>query len=154
MDDDDDDDSSGTPPEIEEQVDNVILNNVPNKSRKIYMKHYEQFLEWCKKQCGKPYVSDSMMIAYLNKLHRDGIKPSTLMTKLSGIRSIHNSKGKDLKFEKSFNFCKRMLKEYEPKKSRTLDKDQIENFLIEASDKEYLLHKLVSLIVLSVFSYS
>ncbi|KAJ8915486.1 hypothetical protein NQ315_003249 [Exocentrus adspersus] len=105
--------------ELEEAVKEVMDGILPKKSRKIYEAQYDTFKS-------KTLSSSTLWAHY-----------SMLKTMLNVKRNIDVSK-----FYKLSAFLKRKSEGYKPKKAKVLTLDQIDKFLLEAPDKDFLMIKV------------
>lgn len=133
---------SGTPPELREIAENTSGNLLPEKSRVVYEKNYQQFESWCVEN-EVHILSENVLLAYF-KLQSEIKKPSTLWALYSMLRSCLNIyKNLDIsKYSKLQAFLKRCGQGYQPKKSKILDMEQIDHFIENADDKLYLAIKV------------
>lgn len=141
-----------TPAHIKQVAASVIDNLLPEKSSHRYLKEYEQFMKWC----GENAVSDIneyALLAYF-KLKSESLKYSTLWSIYSMLKSTINVKHNINieKYTKLIAFLKKMRSGYVPKKSRTLEIEDIQKFITDAPDEDYLMLKVgrVALIHLAV----
>lgn len=138
----DDEELSNTPPEVVETAKEVVLNLLPPKSREVYECAYNRFLRWCEEKNIKSY-SENVLLAYFANLSSK-MKSSTLWSQYSMVKATLCLKnGIDIeKFSKLRAFLKRQNDGYRPKKSRVLTKEQVDQFLKYAPDKQYLMMKV------------
>jgi hypothetical protein len=132
------------PLEIIEAASSAVLNLLPNKSRKLYVAAYNRFREWCVEKKARIYT-ENVLLAYFSEKSKD-YKSSTLWAQYSMIRSslIVNTNIDISKYPKLMAFLKRNSDGYQAKKSKVLTRDQMEIFLSEANDNEYLMIKVKS----------
>lgn len=133
---------TGTPPEITEAANSAILNLLPAKSKLQYENTYNQFNEWrTKKKAGK--VSEHVLLAYFEEKSKK-VKASTLWSMYSMLKSTLNIKENiDLrKFPKLVPYLKKKSVGYRAKKSKILTREQINRFITEANDENYLMMKV------------
>ncbi|RVE54348.1 hypothetical protein evm_000833 [Chilo suppressalis] len=134
-------DENLTPPDILETATKMTNNLLPEKSRKIYEKTYEEFMDWRMKKNTTSYF-ENVLLVYFQEMS-EKLKSPTLWTKFSMLKSIlgihHNI---DMtKYSKLIAFLKRKSEGYKGKKSKTFSPDQIKKFMSEAPDKIYLFSK-------------
>lgn len=136
------DNLSNTPPKLRQIAENTVKNLLPEKSRGIYEKNYQQFETWCVSN-EVDILSENVLLAYF-KLQSETKKSSTLWALYSMLRSCLNIyKDIDIsKYARLQAFLKRCAQGYEPKKSKILDIDQIHEFIEKADDKLYLAIKV------------
>ncbi|KAJ8971933.1 hypothetical protein NQ317_015439 [Molorchus minor] len=106
--------------DIVEAAGTAILNLLPTKSRNLYDK-----AEWCKRKKVQTYT-ENVMLAYLHEKSNE-YKSSMVWAQYSF---------KIVIFEKKFRWL------YKAKKSKILTRDQIDSFLSQANDDEYLMIKI------------
>lgn len=142
-------DSDCTPPEILEAFDKATMQLLPLASRKRYEDAYSKFMVWFKvKQCKK--IGEKEVLAYIAEKSKV-FKASTLWSEYSMLKAtinLHNCVDIS-KFCKVISFLKRKSDGYIPKKSKTLTKEQIEKFMVEAPNETHLMTKVA--LVLSIF---
>ncbi|KAK5641228.1 hypothetical protein RI129_009775 [Pyrocoelia pectoralis] len=85
-----DDEITSTPPDITEKAMVATNNLLPEKSRKIYEKFYNQFMEWRTKNNIASY-SENVLIVYFEELSNK-IKSPSLWTRYSILKSTLNIK--------------------------------------------------------------
>lgn len=114
---------------------------LPTKSKSVYENMYAMYRKWCiMKNISK--TSEDSILAYFNS-ELECYKSSTLWSKYSMLRSTINIKeGVDIsKFPSVILYLKRKAEGHRPKKSNTLSKENVEQFLTAADEKEHLLNK-------------
>lgn len=131
-----------TSPEIREVAKKVTENLLPNKSREKYEKQYKSFQDWCT-QNAVELVSEKCLLTYFDMLSKHK-KSSTLWSTYSILKSCLNVyQNIDIsKYLELQTFLKRISSHYEPKKSKILQVQDIDNFVAKADDKFYLVHKV------------
>lgn len=144
--------SSESDDEVSSDIDDTILmiqadretvsSVVPEKSRAVYEATYSHFNEWLKTEKIET-INEEVLLAYF--LRKSVVmKPSTLWSEYSKLRTtIYVNKNVDIKkFTNLIAFLKRESDGYVPKKPKMFTKNQIEKFLMEADDKEFLMMKV------------
>lgn len=138
----DSDDDICTPPDILELATKVTHNLLPEKSRKLYEKEYNNFLAW-KIEKKTTSFSENVILVYLKDLS-DKFKPSSMWAKYSMLKStlsIYNNI--DItKYSKVIAFLKRSSEGHKEKKSLTFTSGQIKIFLEDSPDILYLFEKV------------
>ncbi|XP_051164650.1 uncharacterized protein LOC127283675 [Leptopilina boulardi] len=124
----------------------AIQESLPDKSRVKYEATYDTFVTWQEKQ-GTQSFAEADLLSYFHQLG-EKYKPSTLRSIYSMLKTtINNKKNIDIKnYKQLLAFLKKKNTGYNPKKSEVLTSDQIEQFLKEADDTEYLDIKVVLII--------
>ncbi|XP_050315414.1 uncharacterized protein LOC126749762 [Anthonomus grandis grandis] len=135
---DDDCSISGTPPELTEAVNAASLELLPVKSRNKYNYAYNRFMDY---RTNKNVISfsENSFLELGSKM-----KSSTLWANYSMLKATLTIRHDvDIsKYSKIRAFLKRQAHAYKPKKSKILTKEEINKFIKEAPDKEYLMIKV------------
>lgn len=132
------------PQEILDAANEASSQLIPPKSKLRYEKEYSIFEKWCAvKEVSR--LQEEVFMAYFNHLSKK-FSPSSLWSKYSMIKSILKiKKNIDLgKYFKLTSYLKRLNDGYKPKKSKILEKSDIDKFLLEAPDHIYLLTKVAT----------
>lgn len=136
-------DYNNTPEEIAETAKQVSLNLLPDKSKKKYERSYELFSSWCvSKKVTK--LSENVLLAYFAEQSKV-MKSSTIWSCYSMLKKTIQVKH-DVNissYKKLIAYLKKLSVGYEPKKSMTLSKDEVETFIKNAPDETYLMKKVV-----------
>lgn len=123
---------------------------VPEKTRRTYEKEYFHFEAWLQKHC-VDRVDETVLMAYFQDLS-ESYSPNSLWTKFSMLRKeliVHKKIRSNEKLITLQQFLKQIGKNYQPKKSKVLTREQVITFLKEAPDEKYLADKVV--LVIGVF---
>ncbi|XP_057321217.1 uncharacterized protein LOC130671799 [Microplitis mediator] len=132
-----------TPPNLVAAAQKATLNLLPKKSKALYNKAYDKFLDWRKLNKTESF-SETVILAYLNHLS-ETLSPSTLWSQFSMIKTTillnHNVDIKN--YGKVTAFLKNKSIGYKPKKAKTLTSNEVEKFLNEAPDEIYLALKAI-----------
>lgn len=137
-----DEDIDLTPLELKEQVANAELNFLPEKSREKYLKAYTVFNEW-RFSKGAKTCSETVLLSYFMEASKTK-QPSTLWSIYSMLKATIKSKH-DVHIEtfpKLLAYLKRTSEGHKPKKSRVFTASNIEKFLNEAPDCNFLATKV------------
>lgn len=136
------DSEPNTPPDIIESARNVTLNLLPEKSKLKYEKEYSCFISWCESRKVKKY-SENVLLSYFGDKSKS-LKSSTLWSKYSMLKQTLKIKHDvDIRnYAKLIAFLKKQAVGYKAKKSLTLSRDNVEEFIRNAPDEEYLLSKV------------
>ncbi|KAJ8909403.1 hypothetical protein NQ315_004528 [Exocentrus adspersus] len=128
--------------ELEDAVKEVMDGILPKKSRKIYEAQYDTFVKWCCQRKLENVNEDVLLVFFAEKSKT--LSSSTLWTHYSMLKTMLNVKRNiDVsKFYKLSAFLKRKSEGYKPKKAKVLTLDQIDKFLLEAPDKDFLMVKV------------
>lgn len=132
--------------DIEQAAEAALSTLVPEKSKHLYEKTYDNFETWAKEKHIENFT-EKVLLAYFLKLSTT-LRPSTLWSKYSMLRTmIYLNKNVDIcKFTNLIAFLKRKATGYQPKKSKIFTKLEIERFIKQADDKEFLLAKVVLIV--------
>ncbi|XP_045765066.1 uncharacterized protein LOC123867182 [Maniola jurtina] len=130
------------PPDIEDKktsFENLLLP----KSREKYKKTYEDFIKW-KTEKKVNSFSENAFLAYFNDLSKDK-RPSTLWCEYSKLKTtIRLKENVNIgDYANLSTFLKRKSQGFMPKKSKVLSGNNIETFIKEAPDEQYLLEKVI-----------
>lgn len=132
----------GTPPDVAEAALNVSNNLLPEKSKVIYEKRYNQFLQWCMSKKIQ-HFSENVLLGYFSQ-ELNHLKSSSLWAIYSMLKTTLNTrKNVDIsKYHKLIAYLKKKSHNHCPKKSKTLDLHQIKSFITDAPDTTYLMKKV------------
>lgn len=122
------------------------MNLLPEKSKKIYLKAYDDYKKWLLLKSAS--TSENVMLAYMAEKSTVA-KPSTLWSvylMLKATLSVRDDT--DIgKYRKVTAFLKRKADGYKPKKSKILNREQIEKFMKEAPNETFLMMNIIILCV-------
>lgn len=136
---------------------------LPTKSKERYVKEYEAFTMWRKNKnvCG---VNEDILLCYLTELSKK-FAPNSLWSKISMLKTylkLHENVDIsrlvlrqvdcfDYKFPlcsyrygKVFTLLRRKSECYKPNKAKVLTTEEVTRYLVEASDKQHLLEKVIT----------
>lgn len=144
----------GTPPSLQDIFEEVKDNLLPEKSKDLYLKSYNAFVKW-QNDHGTCSFSKRVVLSYFVYLEKNRA-PSTLWSEYSKLKSTLKLKhGLDIAdYAELTSFLKQKMKGYTPKKSAVLTARQVQYFLINASDSEYLAVKVCKGLVILFFLLS
>lgn len=131
------------PNEISEAAKTATNELLPLKSRDRYELVYDLFQKW-RNDKNVHTINEEVILAYLMEKSKI-LRPSSLWSNYSMLKSTISIKNNiDIsRYPKVIAFLKRKSVGYKPKKSRVLNKDQIDKFLSEAEDNIYLMKKVI-----------
>lgn len=131
-----------TPPEIMEAANITSLNLIPEISKKKYEATYKQFMEWRIEKKSNS-CSENVLLAYFGEL-TNKYKASTLWSTYSMLRTTLNINNNVNigNYAKLRAFLKRKSHGYRPRKSKIFTSEEINRFITEAPDNQYLLAKV------------
>ncbi|XP_046630008.1 tyrosine recombinase XerC-like [Neodiprion virginianus] len=131
-----------TPLKLREAAENTRDELLPTKSQKMYESTYDAFVKW--KRAHKTKVtSESIVMAYFKELS-EKYKSSTLWSMFSMLKAtIKIKENTDIDQYHSLKaFMKKTSSGFVSKKSKVLSSENVEKFLTEAPDREYLTTKV------------
>ena len=148
--DDDDEHFICTPPDIADIAKDAVGGTLPEYSKEIYEKAYQDFVKWKREnKISSSLFSENVLIAYFKELSTK-FKRSTLWVKYSMLRSTillhHNINIKN--YHQLKMVIKRAPAGTEPKQAKYFQPEEINRFLKEAPDDLYLVHKVRKKLVL------
>lgn len=143
-----------TPPEILNAAQNANESLIPPKSREKYLAAYDSFLHWKNNKKTQSF-SENVFLAYFAEL-ANTYKPSSLWCIYSMLRSMLKLKhGVDIKtYCNLMAFLKRRSDGYTGRKSKVLSPADVEKFLNEAPDSQYLATKVRLIFLIVTFIYN
>ncbi|XP_057334601.1 uncharacterized protein LOC130673566 isoform X1 [Microplitis mediator] len=141
-----------TPPEQTEELNSeeqdeeeaqVSHSSVPEYSKDKYLKVYDNFTTWRKKNNYND-VSEKILVKYFAELNKTK-KPSTLWSQYSMLKSTLNQNNNiDIaKYKKLHGFLKKLGTGFRNQKAKVLTKANISDFLNKAPDSIYLAEKVI-----------
>lgn len=135
-------DKQVVPQEVLDSANVACISLLPQRSRALYEKTYDEFIKWCTDK-GVTQYTEVVLLAYFSDIVGRGLIAS-LWPKYSMLRATLNlNHNIDIsKFNKLIMFIKRHKEGYMPKKSKILEKEQIQKFIAEAPDSLYLMTKV------------
>lgn len=121
---------------------NVCSSLLPTKSRDLYEKTYNEFDTWCTEQHITNYTEPVFLAYFLNIAQRGLI--ASLWPKFSMLKStLYVKKNIDIgKFNKLIMYIKRQTEGHVPKKSKVLEKEQVQKFILDAPNNLFLMTKV------------
>ncbi|XP_057320156.1 uncharacterized protein LOC130671118 [Microplitis mediator] len=134
-----------TPPDLRQAAEEAQEDILP-ASKRLYEKAYDKFNDWRNEHKTKS-ASESILLAYFKKL-AENYAPTSMWSIYSMLKTMINLKEKvDIgRYATLTALLKRKSEGHVCKKANVLTPDQINQFLSNAPDKEYL-HKKVALII-------
>lgn len=131
-----------TPPNITQIAENASSSLLPVKSRERYELAYQKFMEWRLKNNIQSF-SENVMLAYFQELS-EKMKPSSLWAFYSMLRTTININNNVniATYSKLIILLKRKSDGFKSKKSKVLTAKNINDFLENAPDSQYLLMKV------------
>lgn len=133
---------TSTPPDILTEARTACDSLLPSISKDRYITTYENFLKWKNMKNAKSF-SENVVLAYFNEL-ASKYKPSSLWTTYSMLKSTLKMKN-DVDINLYTNliaFLKRRSDGFIKKKSKVLSSNDVEKFLKDAPDSQYLATKV------------
>ncbi|XP_023311992.1 uncharacterized protein LOC111691272 isoform X1 [Anoplophora glabripennis] len=131
-----------TPPHISEKAENAVQNILPQKSKKVYEKLYQRFMDW-RNTNNISTFSENVLIAYFQEL-METMKSSSTWTHYSIIKTLVNINHNIniSKYKKLQALLKRKSEGYVGKKAKIYSPEQIKTFIDEAPDERFLFLKV------------
>lgn len=135
-----------TPEFMKERAANITENLLPVKSRLIYIKAYDDFCKWKNENQASGTFSETVFLTYFEELSKKK-KSSTLWSIYSMLRStIKTRHNIDIKtYSKLQAYLRRLSEGYKPKKSLVFTAENVERFLNEAPNSQFLAIKVSNL---------
>lgn len=131
--------------EIREAAQQLSLDLLPDKSKRLYTIAYNSFKKW-RKEHGSNSFCEDVMLAYFADLSKKYVS-SSLWSTYSMLKTTINAYDNiDIsKYNRLVTFLKKQSRGYIPKKSAVFEKEQISKYLSEAPDSEYLCEKVIKI---------
>ncbi|KAJ8913571.1 hypothetical protein NQ315_013976 [Exocentrus adspersus] len=122
------------------------MESCPKNLEKIYEAQYDTFVKWCCQRKLENVNEDVLLVFFAEKSKT--LSSSTLWAHYSMLKTMLNVKRNiDVsKFYKLSAFLKRKSEGYKPKNAKVLTLDQIDKFLLEVPDKDFLMIKHLYLV--------
>ena len=122
---------------FEKEAELVLNDLLPLKSKQLYLKTYEDFMEW--KKANSAFFDESVFLVYFQELSKK-LKLPTLWSIWSKLRTTLSLKER-VNIENYHNlktYLSNKNKGYQPKKSKTFTIADVNKFLNLADDTIYL----------------
>lgn len=128
--------------DVEQRAKDIIDNLLPPKSRKIYLKTYESFMDWRNKKRINSFT-ESVFLAYFDEMSKK-YQSSTLwsiysMLKIT-VKIKHEVQMKT--YGNLIALLKRLSSGHKGKKSKVFTSEDVETFLNNAPNEKYLATKV------------
>lgn len=143
--------NSSVPEHIRNEAEEITLDLIPEKSRMLYIKTYNEFKSWRRQKVKTNSFDEDVLLVYFKELSKK-YAPSCLWPIYSKLKITFLTFDKiSMKgYERLFTFINRRTKNYQTKKAEPFFRPHIAAFLNSAPDDIYLLHK-VFLFILAFF---
>lgn len=131
-----------TPPELLAAAAEATKKLIPDKSKANYENAYIAFKKW-KKSKNTDSSSETVLMAYFNELSKK-YSPTSLWSFYSMLKkmiSLHEKVNIE-EYNQLTAFLKVNMKGFQSKKSKVFNPEEIQRFLSEAPDREYLATKV------------
>jgi hypothetical protein len=142
-----------TPPDLVESADQAVVALLPQASKERYDLVYHEFMDWREKHHAGSF-SERTILAFLNE-KKEKVSPNTLWSLTSMLKATllayHNVKLAD--YGKLTPFLKQNSVGYKPKKAKIFSKEQIDEFLLNAPNDDFLMQKVIFELKLHYFYY-
>lgn len=121
---------------------------IPEKSKDRYEKVYKMFKNWCEEEDGAS-INEKVLLAYFVHRNKALKSPGSLWAEYSMLKSTTFLKDAiDIsKFSTLIAYLKRKNIGHRPKKASVFTKEDVKQFLNEASDDEFLILKVFMVIL-------
>lgn len=131
-------DENFIPKELVETAERATNCSLPEKSKAMYFKTYEEFVMWQTAKNTKSF-NQTVLLAYFFEMATT-LNSATLWSRFSMLKSIITVKHNiDIgQYAKLRNFLKNNHKNYKPKKAMVFTVEEIDKFLNEAPNDTYL----------------
>lgn len=131
------------PSVISEAAAAAVADLLPSKSKDRYEKEYAQFEEWCRAKNVHDIITEDVLLAFFLE-KATAYKSSSLWSIYSMLKStlIVKKNVNISKFHRLISYLKKQSQGYTAKKSRTLSRAEIDKFLLQAPDNNFLLMKV------------
>lgn len=132
--------------DVEESARLAIDSLLPTRSRIQYETSYKRFEMWCSEK-KVVHLTETVLLAYFQQKSKQQ-KPSSLWSQYSMLRTmISKEKHIDIsRYNNLIAFLKRQSEGYKPKKSKVFTKKDVEYFLTNANDQDFLIMKVTLII--------
>ena len=126
-------------------------SSLPVKSRERYMTAYAKFTEW-QKSMKTNSLSEDVLLAYLKKL-AEQYQPSTLWSQYSMLKSVLAEKKVNIDSYTTLTvFLRKQSKGFQSVKTKFFEAKEIEKFLAEAPDDQWLATKVSAISAINVIT--
>jgi len=126
-------------------ADVIAFDVLPEKSRVQYLRSYERLMAWkTDEKIDKECFSETVMLEYFNYMKStQKYKPPTLWAEYSKTRTIIQKKHNvDIHYPELMTFLRTCKFGYQPQKLLVFEQDDLQRFLAEADDNEFLAVKV------------
>ncbi|KAJ8910515.1 hypothetical protein NQ315_012812 [Exocentrus adspersus] len=112
------------------------------KSKEVYSSEYEKFINWMTENCVE-HISETVLLGYFSDLS-ENFSPSSLWFKYSMVKKtlMVNKNINIANYHKLIEYLKQGSKGYQPKKSKTLFRENVLKFIHEAPNETFLMKKV------------
>lgn len=141
--DDEEDGGEYIPLEVMNAANIISLDLLPQKSKMLYTKRYNDFKAWSKNNNVRNSYAEEVLLCYFSHLSKSYCS-STLWAYFSMIKACVQVYNKlDIGgYKRLIAFIKQLHRGYKAKKAKTFLVQEVAKFLNEAPDEEYLLLKV------------
>ncbi|XP_043283728.1 uncharacterized protein [Venturia canescens] len=138
----DDESLCDIPPDLKGAAEKTKIDLLPSKSKKIYEYTYDAFVKW-KRERKTNLTSETILMAYFKELS-EKYKPSTLWSIYSMLKATLKIKEKiEIDTYHTFKeFIKKQSSGFTSNKSKVFTSENIQKFLSEAPNSQYLATKV------------
>ncbi|KAJ8912672.1 hypothetical protein NQ315_011031 [Exocentrus adspersus] len=130
------------PDSILKKAKKATQNLLPKKSKEVYSSEYEKFINWMTENCVE-HISETVLLGYFSDLS-EKFSPSSLWSKYSIVKKtlMVNKNINIANYHKLIEYLKQGSKGYQPKKSKTLSRENVLKFIHEAPNETFLMKKV------------
>ncbi|KAJ8911546.1 hypothetical protein NQ315_012799 [Exocentrus adspersus] len=127
---------------ILKKAEKATQNLLPKKSKEVYSSEYEKFINWMTENCVE-HISETVLLGYFSDLS-ENFSPSSLWSKYSMVKKtlMVNKNINIANYHKLIEYLKQGSKGYQPKKSKTLSRENVLKFIHEAPNETFLMKKV------------
>lgn len=140
-----DGDNSSSPESEEENEpeDEPNLDTLPEKSKLQYLSRYKNFDEWRKKNLNTSASTENVLLSFFEEMSKDHL-PSSLWSTYSILKTMLRLQEQlDITpYKKLYNFVKEKVRGFKSKKAEHLTAKNVSDFINNADDDDYLIHKV------------
>ncbi|KAJ8912814.1 hypothetical protein NQ315_014397 [Exocentrus adspersus] len=130
------------PDSILKKAEKATQNLLPKKSKEVYSSEYEKFINWMTEDCVE-HISETVLLGYFSDLS-ENFSPSSLWSKYSMVKKtlMVNKNFNIANYHKLIEYLKQGSKGYQPKKSKTLSRENVLKFIHEAPNETFFMKKV------------
>ena len=115
------------------------LSSLGEKTQTNYQKILAAYFKFCENELNSSFNREDLLSEYINELHDEGYKTSTLYSVLSVINNFHDNLDRWRPFDEMRSLVRQLKqweKDDETKKSLTFTKEQVERLVREGDETD------------------